>query len=304
MEFNETTVSEVASKLGLTPEVFAKSLLKDTPEAEVTTVLASLKGLEVHRTEDFTARIERERREAATEAAGNAKGGVFDMVDKRIFKATGIAKLPEEAQDSLAYAERAYKEKFGTKADESVELKQLRETLEAKDALLTQTTTKLQEMEVANATERKQAQINGSIDRPIQKLPIAVADDQLASQQEYVKWRFNQAYSADVVEGKTVFTDKVTGKVVTDPKKAGNPMDAETLIAEFAPKVVSIKAPSQRSGAGIRASDTSSNQGPDNFGDFATVDDYKKHLTQSGVTLTSKAGQEKITAYIKARDKK
>jgi hypothetical protein len=304
MEFNETTVSEVASKLGLTPEVFTKSLLKDTPEAEVTPVLAGIKGLEVHRTEDFATRIERERKEAATEATNNAKGGVFDMVDQRIFKATGIAKLPEEARDSLAYAERAYKEKFGVKADESTELRQLRETIEAKDALLVEKTNKLQELEVGYATERKQAQINASLDKPILKLTINVPEDQLAGQQEFVKWKFNQAYSADIVEGKTVFTDKATGKVVTDPNRAGNPIDAETLIAQFAPKVVSLKVPSQRSGAGIKASGTSNNQGPDNFGDFASIDDYKKHLTESGVTLTSKAGQEKITAYIKARDKK
>lgn len=303
MEFNETTVSEVASKLGLTPESFTKSLLKDTPEAEVATVLAGIKGLEVHRAEDFATRIERERKEAATEAANNAKGGVFDIVDQRILKATGIAKLPEEARDSLAYAERAYKEKFGTQADESVELRQLRETLAAKDELLNEKTVKLQELEVGYATERKQAQINASLDTPIIKLNINVPEDQLAGQQEFVKWKFNQAYSADIVEGKVVFTDKATGKVVTDPNRAGNPMDAATLIAQFAPKVVSIKS-SQRSGAGTRASDTFSNQGPDSFGDYATLEDYKKYLTESGVTLTSKAGQEKITAYIKARDKK
>jgi hypothetical protein len=304
MEFNETTVSEVASKLGLTPEVFTKSLLKDTPEAEVSPVLASIQGLQVHRTEDFAARIDRERKEAATEASNNAKGGVFDMVDQRILKATGIAKLPEEARDSLAYAERAYKEKFGTKAEESTELRQLRETIEAKDALLTQTATKLQELEVGYATERKQAQINSSLDGPILKLNINVPEADLASQQEYVKWRFNQAYTADVVEGKPVFTDKATGKVVTDPKKAGNPMDAATLIAEFAPKVVSIKAPSQRSGAGIKASDTSSNQDLNNFSDFDTLDAYKKHLTESGVTLASQVGQEKIAAYMKAHEPK
>lgn len=302
MEFNETTVSEVASKLGLTPELFTKSLLKDTPEAEVTPVLAGIKGLEIHRSEDFAARIERERREAATEASNNAKGGVFDMVDQRILKATGIAKLPEEARDSLAYAERAYKEKFGNKADESVELRQLRETLAAKDELLTEKTTKLQELEVGYATERKQAQINASLDGPIVKLNINVPEDQLAGQQEFVKWKFNQAYSADIVEGKPVFTDKATGKVVTDPNRAGNPMDAATLIAQFAPKVVSLKS-SQRSGAGTRASDTSSNQGTDNISDYATLEDYKKSLTESGIVLSSKDGQAKIAAYIKARDK-
>ncbi|RZK25765.1 MAG: hypothetical protein EOO63_15600 [Hymenobacter sp.] len=123
------------------------------------------------------------------------------------------------------------------------------------------------------------------------------------SQQEFFKFKFMQKYEGDLVSGKVVFKDKSTGKVETDTI-TGSPLTEAALVAKFAPTVVSVKATSQKSGAGVKAADNPNNQGPDNFGDFATIDDYKKHLTQSGVTLTSKAGQEKLTAYIKARDKK
>jgi hypothetical protein len=82
-----------------------------------------------------------------------------------------------------------------------------------------------------------------------------------------------------------------------------SPLTEAALVAQFAPSVVSVKVPSQKSGAGVKAADKSNNQGPDNFADFATIDDYKKYLTESGVTLSSMAGQDKIDAYIKARDK-
>jgi hypothetical protein len=310
MDLNQTTVSSLAATLRTTPEVLTKFLTEAEASEEVKPFAATLGSLQVISAEDFDVRITRERTEAAQKAKDDAVGNTYDAVDKRIFKATGIAKLPEEAKDSLAYAERAYREKFGSKADESTELKSLRETLEAKDSLLTQATQKLQEMEVAHTTERKQTQINATIDKPIQGLKIRIPADEekpqeyLANQQAYFKYRFEQAYSADSVDGKVQFTDKATGKIVTDPTRAGNPMDAETLIAQFAPKVVSLKAQSAAQPSGFKPgapSTDATGAAVIDYTQFNSRDELNTYLKKYGISPTGKEGGVHLNKFKAAR---
>jgi hypothetical protein len=212
---SEKIVSDIAEKLGL-PEVLELFRSPDAPADGVNPLAEKLTPLQVFTQTDFDTRINTERQASATEATRVAAGNTYGAIDKRIKEITGLDKLPEESKDSLAYAERAFREKFGTAGTESDELKRLKDVISAKDLLLEQTQTKLTEMEVEHATEKKQTQINGTIDEPIKKLLINVPADQLASQQGYVKFRFNDAYTADVVDGKVQFTDKATGKVVTE----------------------------------------------------------------------------------------
>lgn len=297
---NETIVSAIAEKLGM-PEVLTQFQSAEAPADGVNPFADALTPLQVFQGSQLTERLSNERAAAAEEARKTAVGNTYGAMDKRILAETGVAK--NDSETTVDYMARAAKEKFGTKVEESTEMTRLRADLAAKDSLLAQTNTKLQEMEVSHATERKQTQVNGTIDAPINALVIDTKPELLDAQRQFLKYKLLEKYEADLVDGNVQFIDKVTKQIKRDSKTAA-PMTAADLVAEFAPSVVSVKVPSQRSGAGVKAADNPNNQGPDNFGDFATVDDYKKHLTQSGVTLTSKAGQEKITAYIKARDKK
>jgi hypothetical protein len=309
MALNEATVSAIAEKLGL-PEVLTQFQSTETPEDGVNPFADALTPLQVFQEKQLTERLSNERAAAAEEARKTAVGNTYGAMDKRILAETGVAKNDNES--TVDYMARAAKEKFGTKSDESEEMKLLRDEVKTTRELLVTRNGELEQMKVTHASETKTLQINSKLDNAIDKLalvvPATITKDEdiqayVDSQQEFFKFKFMQKYEGDLVNGKVVFKDKATGKVETD-SITGSPLTEAALVAKFAPSVVSVKATSQKSGAGVKAADNLNNQGPDNFGDFASLDDYKKHLTQSGVTLTSKAGQEKITAYIKARDKK
>jgi hypothetical protein len=177
---------------------------------------------------------------------------------------------------------------------------QLRQAVADKDALLVQKNGELEQLTVKHATEAKALQINARLDNAINGLAIDATPELLDSQREFLKFKFNQKYDADLVDGKVVFKDKA-GIVQKDTTTA-SPLSEAALIAQFAPTVVSIKQ-SQKRGAGVSASTNNPNQDLNNFSDFDTLDAYKKHLTENGVTLASQVGQDKIAAYMKAQDK-
>jgi hypothetical protein len=301
MDLIKENVSALATKLGSTPEVITKFLTDAAASEEVKPFADTLGTLQIFTPEQFTQRLSNETAEAATAARNTAVGNTYGAMDKRILAETGIAKLRDD-EPTIDYMARAAKEKFGKAGNEPEEIKQLRQAVADKDALLVQKNGELEQLKVAHATEAKTLQINSKLDAAINGLAIESPADRLDSQREFVKFKFMQKYEADLVDGKVVFKDKATGQVVKDTTTA-SPLTEAALVAQFAPTVVSLKQ-SQKRGAGVNSSADTSNQGADNFSDFATLDDYKKHLTQSGVTLLSQAGQDKIAAYIGARDKK
>lgn len=299
MELNQTTVSELASKLSTTPEVLTKFLTEGTPEEEVNQSLAALRAGHVFTDTQLSERLANERAAAAEEARKTAVGNTYGAMDKRILAETGVAKNDNES--TVDYMARAAKEKYGTKADESEEMKQLRQAVADKDALLVAKNGELEQLKVAHATEAKTLQINSKLDTAINALNINAPAELLDAQRELVKFKLMQKYEADVVDGKVQFKDKATGQVVKDTTTA-SPLTEAALIAQFAPTVVSVTK-SQRSGAGVKAADKSKESGLDNYADFDTLEAYKKHLAESGILLMSQKGQEQIDAYIKARDK-
>jgi hypothetical protein len=80
-------------------------------------------------------------------------------------------------------------------------------------------------------------------------------------------------------------------------------MDAATLVAQFAPTVVSLRT-SQKRGAGVEDHSHDNNQDTDDLAAYATIEDYKKALTDNGIVLASSEGQEKIAKYIEFRKTK
>ncbi len=298
MEFNQTTVLEAAGKLGMAPEVFTKFLLKDTPEAEVTPLLASLKGLEVFTPSEFTARIGNERSQAATEADRLAKGNTYGAIDRRTLKATGLAK--NEGESTEDYSERAFKEKFGTKVEESAELQRLRTELTARETALATANTELESAKVAHATERQQLQINAKIDAPINALSINTTPEMLDAQRAFLKHMLFQQYDVALVDGKEQFTAKGSTDVKRDPKTAA-PMTAAALIAEFAPTVVSLKTTSAGQGSGYKNSPQSFTSGSIDFSQFPTADDLGKALAKQGITAGSPEGGKIMKDAMTAR---
>jgi len=299
MELNPTTVSSLAAKLATTPEVLTQFLSQDAPEAEVQPFAETLGSLKIFQPAQFEERLTNERNSVTKDAERIAAGNTYGKIEKDIFKETGIEK--GEKESTVEYMLRAAKEKFGKPADESELMQQLRQAVADKDALLIQKNGELEQLKVTHATEAKTLQINARLDNAINGLAIDATADLLDSQREFLKFKFNQKYEADLVDGKVVFKDKASGTIVKDTTTA-SPLTEAALIAQFAPTVVSIKQ-SQRSGAGVKAADKSNNSGTDNPADFATLDEYKKHLTENGVTLLSTEGQAKISAYMKAQNK-
>lgn len=298
MELNPIAVSEAASKLGLTPEVFTKFLAKDTPEAEVTPLLTSVKALELFTADQLTQRITNERTAAATEAERNAKGNTYGAMDKRIKDDTGIEK--NQGESTIDYMARAAKEKYGTKGDESAEMTRLRGDLTAARTLLTEKETKLQEVEVAHATERKQTQINGRIDAPINALVINTTPELLDSQREYVKYRLFQKYDVDLVDGKEQFTDKVTKEVKRDTKTAA-PMTAAALVAEFAPSVVSLKKTSAAQSSGFKSDASDFTSATIDFSQFVSAEAFAQALAKQGITAGDPQSGKLMAEFMKAR---
>lgn len=297
---NEKIVSDIAEKLGM-PEVLEQFRSAETPADGVNPLAEKLTPLKVFSQTDFDTRLTNERQIAAQEATRTATGNTYGAIDSRTLKATGIAK--NEGESTVDYTERAFKEKFGTKGNESDEVKQLRLDLQAKELLVQQTNTRLQEMEAKHATEAKQLRINSGLDAAINALSINAEAQYLDAHRRLVKSELMGAYEVDVVDGKTVFKDKKTGKEMRNTTTANLMTEAE-LVAQFAPTVVSIKVASQKRGAGVDDHPHNSNQDNDDLAAFATLDDYKKSLTQSGITLASQEGQEKIAKYIEFRSAK
>lgn len=304
---NEATVSAIAEKLGL-PEVLTQFQSTEAPADGVNLFADALTPLQVFQQKQLDERLSNERTTAAEEARKTAVGNTYGAMDKRILAETGVAKNDNES--TVDYMARAAKEKFGTKADESEEMKLLRDEVKTTRELLVTRNGELEQMKVAHATEAKTNQINSKLDVAIGKLTLAVPSTitkeediqaYVDSQQEFFKFKFMQKYEGDLVNGKVIFKDKATGKVETD-SITGSPLTEAALVAKFAPTVVSVKQ-SQKAGAGVKAAANSNNSGTDNLADFATLDDYKKHLTENGITLLSAEGQAKISAYMKAQNK-
>lgn len=295
MELIQEHVSALATKLGSTPEVITKFLTDASASEEV-----KLDALEVFTQDQLSQRIANESAAAALKAKNEATGNTYGAIDNRILKATGIAKNAEES--TADYSERAYKEKFGKAAgDESAELQRLRSDIAAKDQLLQQKDQKLQEIEVANATERKQTSINTALDTAINGLPINTEDKYLDGQRTLVKVMLGQKYDIDVVDGVVQFTDKATKQVVRDSKTAA-PMTAAALVAQFAPTVVSLKQDSSASGSGYKGSGNDLNQGSQlDYSKYTSRKDFAEDLAKQGIAAGSAKAGELFEAFKKAR---
>lgn len=297
--FNEKIVSDLAEKLGM-PEVLEQFRSPETPAAGVNPLAEKLTPLQVFSQADFDTRITNEKQMAAQEATRTATGNTYGAIDKRIKEITGLDKNADEAKDSLAYAERAFREKFGTKGNETDEVKQLRADLQAKNQLLQTKETELETMKATHATEAKQNRINSGLDAAINALAINAEPQYLDAHRRLVKNELMAAYEADVVEGKTVFKDKKTGKEMRNATTADLMTEAE-LVAQFAPTVVSIKSTSQKRGPGVSSDPQNTNSDTEDLAAFATIEDYKKALLADGVVLASSDGQEKIAKYLEFR---
>lgn len=286
MELIQENVSALAGKFGIDAGVLTKFLADATAAEEVKPFADSLGLFEVFTPEVLTQRISNERMDAATKAKNEATGNIYGTIDKRILEQTGVAK--NQGELTVDYVARAAKEKFGTKVDETAEMTRLRGDLTAAQDLVAQTNTKLQEVEVAHATEKKQTQINGRIDTPINALSINTTPELLDSQREYLKYRLFQKYDVDLVDGKEQFTDKATKEVKRDPKTAA-PMTAAALVAEFAPSVVSLKKPLATTGSQFQSSGTTQTQGAIAFdyGSYATKEAFTADMRKQGVAADS-----------------
>ena len=297
---NEAIVSEIATKLGM-PEVLVQFLKSDAPADGVNPFADQLGLVEAFTTEQLTVRLSNERQIAATEATKTATGNTYGAIDTRTLKATGIPK--NQGETTVDYTERAFKEKFGLPANEPAEIQRLRDDLAAKDALLGQKETAFKEMEVAHATERKQGQINGVLDSAINGLPISTTPEMLDSQREFVKFRLNQAYTADVVDGKVQYTDRASGQVVRDAKTAA-PITTAALVEQFAPKVVSLKKTSAAQGSGFDSSRTVSTADGNTAFDFAlyaTKGELAAAINKAGIGSGTPEGATIYAAFLKAR---
>ena len=305
---NETIVSEIATKLGM-PEVLEQFRSTETPAAGVNPFAEKLGLVEAFTSEQLTQRLTNERAEAAREATKVATGNTYGALDKRILAETGIAKSDQES--TVEYMARAAKEKFGTKTEESDELKRLRADLVAKDTLLATNATRLTEMEAGFATERKQVLINSKLDARINLLAIDVpasvpAESRQAyldNQREFVKYKLMQAHVVDVVDGKTQFTDKASGQVVRDPKTAA-PITEAALIDQFAPKVVSLKKQSAAQGSGYDSSRTTvagDGAAAFDFALYATRAEFATALNKAGIGSGTPEGGKLYEAFKKAR---
>jgi len=300
MALNQKTVSDIADLLGM-PEVLTQFLDSETPEEEVNPFADALTGVHVFRQEELATRIANESKPLIEDAVRIAKGNTFGTFDKRIKQETGIDKLPNES--TIEYLGRATKATGTPPADESETLKTLRTELQAKEELLRtkeqelQTaTTKLAGMEVEYATKLQQTQINALIDAAINAVKIEAPTALLAGQRELLKFKFDQRYEAKIVEGKTIYVDKSTGKEKRDTKLA-NPMSAEEIINEFAPTVVSVKNV-QKAGTGLNNAAPPIQPGTEDLAQFADIAAYKKHLTENGITLISEAGKAGIDRHL------
>lgn len=301
MEFIQENVSALAAKIGSTPEVLQKFLSDAAAAEEVKPFAESLGLLEVFTPDEFTARIGNERTLAATEATKTATGNTYGAIDTRTLKATGIAK--NQGETTVDYTERAFKEKFGTKVEESAELQKLRTELVARDTALATVNGELESTKVAFATERQQAAINAKIDSPINALPINTTPELLDAQREFLKHMLLQKYDVALVDGKEQFTDKATNTVKRDPKTAA-PITAAALVAEFAPTVVQLKKLSAAQGSGYDSSRTNLNDGEASsfdFAQYATKEEFAKALNKSGIGSGSARGSELYAAFEKAR---
>lgn len=297
MELIEQHVSALAAKLGSTPEVITKFLTDASASEEV-----KLDTLEVFTQDQLAQRIANESSAAALKAKNEATGNTYGAIDNRILKATGIAKNAEES--TADYSERAYKEKFGKAGgNESEELQRLRSDIAAKDNLLTQKDSELQQVKVQHATEAKAASINAKLDSAINILPINTTPELLDSQREFLKFRLSQKYDIDVVDGKEQFTDKITKEVKRDQKTA-TPMTAATLVAEFAPTVVSLKADqSAKPGSGYKGSGNDFNKDGSarDYSQYTSKDEFVKDLQRQGIAPTGKEGSKLYDEFLKAR---
>lgn len=296
---NETIVSEIATKLGM-PEVLEQFRSTETPADGVNPFAEKLGLFEVFTADQLSERIGNERTLAATEATKTATGNTYGAIDTRTLKATGIAK--NQGESTVDYTERAFKEKFGTKVEESTELQRLRGELTAREAALATANTELESVKVAHATEKQELQINARIDTPINALSINTSAELLDSQREYVKYRLLQKFNVALVDGKEQFTDKATNEVKRDAKTAA-PMTAAALVAEFAPTVVSLKKESAKTGSGYESSSANLNDGDASQFDYmqyATKEDFAKALNKAGISSGSPRGTELFAAFKKA----
>ncbi|GAA4393552.1 hypothetical protein [Hymenobacter koreensis] len=303
MELIQENVSALATKLGATPEVITKFLTDAAAAEEVKPFATSLSALQVFSETDFNTRLTNERQIAAQEATRTATGNTYGAIDTRILKATGIAKT--EGESTADYSERAYKEKFGKPSgDESEELKRLRSDIAAKDQLLTQKTTELDQLNVKYATDAKQARINAALDAAINALPINVEDKYLDSHRKLVKMELMQAYDVDVVEGKTIFKEKATGKEVRDTKTADY-ITEKALIEQFAPQVVSLKQASTTTGSGYKGSGNNFNTDGDasgfDFSKYSSLKEFAEDLNKQGIPSGSPKGAKLYGEFKKQR---
>lgn len=306
MELIEQSVSALAEKLGTTAEVITK-FLSDASAEEVKPFAASLPAMQVYKPDELATRIQNEREAAALEAKNTTIGSTYGAMDKRILEDTGIAK--NEGEKTIEYMARAAKEKYGSKKEESEEMTQLRSDLTAakdllrtKDSELQTATTKLQGMEVEFATRLQGQHTNAAIDAAINAIKIDASDAYLPSQRKLLKMEFNERFEAKIVDGKTIFVEKATGKEKRDDRLA-DPMTAEAIIQEFAPQVVSVKQ-SQKRGTEVRDTSKKNSTDTNDFAAYDSLDAYKKVLAEQGIVLSSSTGQDAIAKYIAYRDSK
>jgi hypothetical protein len=307
MPFTEEQVTEVATKLGESPEVVKKFLAQDEKAPEVIALLGKLKVATILPEADFNARIENEKKIAGEAGAKNGAINAHEALAKKIKAKYGIDKLTPEEHTS-AYLERVIEEKLKASGGEpTAEIKRLQDELAAKETKLTELGTKLTKLESDHQTERQSNTINSRLDAAINALQFeipaylkdqALIDAHINNQREFVKFKLGQKYDVALVDGKEQFTDKATGQVVRDATRA-DIMNAKAVIDSFAPTVASLKqASSGKRGAGFKDTPLDLSK-LDNaqFANYPTLKDFTDHLKASGVSLVSEEAREKMEQY-------
>ena len=300
MELNKQAVSDLAAKLGTRSEVITTYLSQgEAPTEEVTAFQSSLPNIEVFTTDELQTRLANERNQALQGQEGKIKGSVLGDVDKAVYADTQIKRDDNEATQD--YIKRAYGEKIaasGGKVDQQVNT--LRQQLTEKEAALQNALTEIDTVKADFSYKLTQAQVDTQLSRAIDSVPIQAKDELIGAQKDFLRFQFNQLYDVKEVDGKTVAYSKQTGQPVTDPRTASY-VPLGDIVTKMAPQYVALKEESkQQQSSGFQNKPLTA-PGSADFSQYENADQFKDHLTKSGISLISQEGQQALEGYLKSQ---
>jgi hypothetical protein len=297
MELNKTKVSDLAAKINASSEALTQYLSGESSE-EANQLAESLSALEVFNSEQLAQRDDNIKKTALKGQEGTIKGSVLGDVDKKIAQATGQEK--QEGESTIDFINRAYSEKFkaeGKKPNEEIE--SLRAKLSEKESAIQNLTSEIDGIKDQYSKEKNQFLIDSKIDSYINEIQIDASDEMLPAKKEFLKFQLLKSYEPDIEDGQLVF--KQNGKVVTDSRTA-SPLDPAKIVKDNAPKFVEVKQDQQQkpNGSGFKNKpiESSGKAGSIDFDAYNSKEEFKNHLTESGISLNSEEGQKLYVDYV------